>query len=42
MWARARGWALWKAALLMAQNDATNRSEASPVAVIEAVLAEHR
>ena len=42
MWARARGWALWKAALLMAQNDATNRSEASPAAVIDAVLAEHR
>jgi aminoglycoside phosphotransferase (APT) family kinase protein len=41
MWARARGWALWKAALLMAQNDATNSSEASPAVVTEAVLAEH-
>lgn len=42
LWARARGWALWKAALVLAGNAPTNPDEASPGAVIEAVLEEHR
>ena len=42
MWARARGWALWKAALVLANGSVTNPAEASPKAVIQAVIAEHR
>lgn len=42
MWARARGWALWKAALLLANRQVVNPNENSPKAVIEAVIAEHR
>ena len=42
MWARARGWALWKAALLLASGQAVNADEAMPQAVIGAVIAEHR
>ncbi len=42
MWARARGWALWKAALVMASKSPTSAHEHPPRAVIEAVIAEHR
>lgn len=42
MWARARAWALWKAALLIADNQVVNPNENSPRSVIEAVIAEHR
>jgi len=42
MWARARGWALWKAALLLANNSVVNPNESAPQSVIEAVIAEHR
>jgi aminoglycoside phosphotransferase (APT) family kinase protein len=41
LWARARAWALWKAALVF-DNPAGNPAEHTPLAVIEAVLAEHR
>lgn len=41
-WARARGWALWKAALLGAGGNATHPAEAPPLEVIAAVIAEHR
>jgi aminoglycoside phosphotransferase (APT) family kinase protein len=41
MWARARGWALWKATLVLALDLATNPSDASARSVIEAVIAEH-
>lgn len=40
-WARARGWALWKAALLLASGQVVNPNENSPKAVIEAVIADH-
>jgi len=42
MWARARGWALWKAALMLANNSVINPNENSPRSVIEAVIAEYR
>jgi len=42
MWARARGWALWKAALVLANNSVINPNENSPQSVIEAVISEHR
>lgn len=42
MWARARGWALWKAALVLANGSVTNAVEASPKAVIQAVISEHQ
>lgn len=42
VWARARGWALWKAALVLANGSPTNPEENAPLAVIEAVIAEHR
>lgn len=42
MWARARGWALWKAAFLIANGQMVNPNENSPKSVIEAVIAEHR
>lgn len=42
MWARARGWALWKAALVIANGQVVNPNENSPRSVIEAVIAEHR
>lgn len=42
MWARARGWALWKAALVLANGSLTNPVEATPKAVIQAVIAEHK
>lgn len=42
MWARARGWALWKAALVLSAGSPTNPEENPPLEVIEAVIAEHR
>ena len=42
MWARARGWAVWKAALVLANDAVINPNENSPRSVIEAVIAEHR
>lgn len=42
MWARARAWALWKAALLVASDAVINPNETPPPEVIAAVLAEHR
>ena len=42
-WARARGWALWKAAITLAQNLRTAPVEAANARrVIDEVLAEHR
>jgi aminoglycoside phosphotransferase (APT) family kinase protein len=41
VWARARGWALWKAALLLANGQVVNPNENSPQTVIEAVIADH-
>jgi aminoglycoside phosphotransferase (APT) family kinase protein len=41
-WARARGWALWKAALVVARNLPRNPAENPPEQVIAAVVAEHR
>ena len=40
MWARARGWALWKAALVMANGSASNSAEVTPQQVIAGVLAD--
>ncbi len=40
-WARARAWALWKAALVLDSGGVTHPAEAPPLAVIRAVLAEH-
>jgi aminoglycoside phosphotransferase (APT) family kinase protein len=42
MWARARGWAVWKAALVLASNSPSQASENHPRTVIEAAIAEHR
>ncbi|WP_207482919.1 aminoglycoside phosphotransferase family protein [Arenibaculum pallidiluteum] len=41
MWARARGWALWKALLVLAQDSATNPAERPALAIIEDVVGEH-
>lgn len=41
-WLRARGWALWKAALVLGGGGTGNGIEAHPFEVVEAVLAEHR
>ncbi|XXX82746.1 aminoglycoside phosphotransferase family protein [Sorangium sp. So ce134] len=41
-WARARGWALWKALLTLASSGRTHPSEQAPRGVIAEVLAEHR
>ena len=40
-WVRARAWALWKAAIVAAAGSVSNPDEASPLAVIAAVLDEH-
>jgi aminoglycoside phosphotransferase (APT) family kinase protein len=40
-WARARGWALWKAALILARGMSTNPSEKPAAEVVAAVIAEH-
>ena len=42
LWARARGWALWKAALVAAGGGVGNGIEKEPLAVIAAVLDDHR
>jgi len=39
-WARARGWALWKAALVAAQGQQTHPAESPPLAVIDRLFAE--
>ena len=41
MWARARGWALWKALLMLALDLRLNPAERTPRQVIDDVLAEH-
>lgn len=41
-WARARGWALWKAALMAAQDQGSHPEEQPPLLVIEALIAERR
>ncbi len=41
-WARARAWALWKAALVLASGAPTHAQEFSPAEVIAAVVREHR
>lgn len=41
MWARARGWALWKALLVLAEDRATPPAELPAGAVVDTVLAEH-
>lgn len=41
-WARARGWALWKAALLAATGQVTHPADAAPFEVIEAVITDHQ
>jgi aminoglycoside phosphotransferase (APT) family kinase protein len=40
-WARARGWALWKAMLMMARGAVLNAAETPSARVIEAVIADH-
>ena len=43
MWARARGWALWKALIILSDIiEATGPQKALAQRVTEAVLAEHR
>ncbi len=41
-WARARAWALWKAAIVMAANSPVYPDETPPIEVIETVVGEHR
>lgn len=41
-WARARGWALWKALLALAAGTGTDAAGIDQLRVIEAVVAEHR
>ncbi|WP_437752364.1 aminoglycoside phosphotransferase family protein [Sorangium sp. So ce1389] len=41
-WARARGWALWKALITFARNGRSHPAEKPPRDVIAEVLAEHR
>ncbi|GLQ53951.1 aminoglycoside phosphotransferase family protein [Devosia nitrariae] len=41
-WARGRVWALWKAALLAANNQSVHPEENVPLEVIAAVIADHR
>jgi aminoglycoside phosphotransferase (APT) family kinase protein len=41
MWTRARGWAIWKALIVMAAGSPLNPSDATPAEVIAAVIAEH-
>jgi aminoglycoside phosphotransferase (APT) family kinase protein len=42
MWARARGWALWKALLVLCSDGSPNPAEASARRIIEDVMAENR
>jgi hypothetical protein len=41
-WARARAWALWKAALLAVNEQTIQTAERSPMNVIREVLSDHR
>lgn len=41
-WARARAWALWKAAIVLAADSPVHPDEAPPLDVIETVVREHR
>lgn len=41
-WARARAWALWKAAIVLAAGSPVHPEEAPPIEVIETVVREHR
>jgi aminoglycoside phosphotransferase (APT) family kinase protein len=41
-WARARAWALWKAAIVLAAGSPIHPDERPPLAVIETVVREHR
>jgi aminoglycoside phosphotransferase (APT) family kinase protein len=41
-WARARGWAIWKALLVAARNLTRNPLERAPETVIADIIAEHR
>lgn len=41
LWARARGWALWKALLVAAQDRPTHPAERAPLDVVALLLAEH-
>lgn len=41
-WARARAWALWKAAIVLAAGAPTHPEEFSPLEVIETVVREHQ
>jgi aminoglycoside phosphotransferase (APT) family kinase protein len=40
LWARARGWALWKALLMATQNQRTNQGERTPLDVVRLVTGE--
>jgi aminoglycoside phosphotransferase (APT) family kinase protein len=40
-WARARGWAIWKAMLLLENASVTHPAENSALSVVESVVAEH-
>ena len=42
LWARARGWALWKALLVLAGRSARQPLERAPEAVVADIIAEHR
>ncbi|MFL6025418.1 MAG: aminoglycoside phosphotransferase family protein [Friedmanniella sp.] len=41
-WARARGWALWKALIVLAARTGTPRQDAANLRVVAEVLADHR
>jgi aminoglycoside phosphotransferase (APT) family kinase protein len=41
-WARGRGWALWKALIMLADGRRGNPEEAEPRQIIEEVIAEHK
>lgn len=41
MWARARGWALWKAILGLAESDCANPHDASNLRIVADLIAEH-
>lgn len=41
-WARARGWAMWKALFLLSRNQPTHPAEVPPLEVIARVIAEHQ
>jgi aminoglycoside phosphotransferase (APT) family kinase protein len=41
-WARARGWAIWKALLVAARDLSSNPFERGPLAIVGDIVAEHR